>query len=388
MSVDEYTAPGQVSVPGWFRRAWTYFVDTYTDPIFLTFLRWCAIVVWVFAVARQCWYFGIPFDREGLMLWLATGVAALTLGKRNVASVVIDWLPFAAVLIAYDYARGAADTVGMPTWWTPQITVDKALFAGTEPTVWLQAHLKDSTARWWDAVVCLVYVSFFFLPYVAAAVFWVRSRREFRRWTVRFVTLSFTGFGLFALFPAAPPWAAARCTPAEVANHPHAPACLGHDAQLVSNGGLLGPMTHVRAGAHAWIERISGRGWGMLHLSQAQIVLHKGQGIVDLVAAVPSLHAGGTMLFTLFIRDRVNRGWRLVLVAYNLLMAFALVYSAEHYVADILAGWLLAFAVMAFYGWLERRKSASRAPDTLNATNQQPVMESPCPATVTTPSST
>ena len=44
--------------------------------------------------------------------------------------------------------------------------------------------------------------------------------------------------------------------------------------------------------------------------------------------------------------NRVNRGWRPLLVAYVLVMAFTLVYTAEHYVIDILLGWALAAGVM------------------------------------------
>jgi hypothetical protein len=43
-----------------------------------------------------------------------------------------------------------------------------------------------------------------------------------------------------------------------------------------------------------------------------------------------------------------------------LMMAFTLVYSAEHYVIDILLGWALAAAVMFAIGrWEERRAAMS-----------------------------
>ena len=85
---------------------------------------------------------GIPYWRSDLLLWLAIGLLAWSIGKRNVLTVVVDFVPFAAVLIVYDYLRGISDTLGMPTWWHPQIDVDKFLFFGTEPTVWLQEHLQ------------------------------------------------------------------------------------------------------------------------------------------------------------------------------------------------------------------------------------------------------
>jgi membrane-associated phospholipid phosphatase len=60
---------------------------------------------------------------------------------------------------------------------------------------------------------------------------------------------------------------------------------------------------------------------------------------VNLVAAIPSLHAGLTAAVAAFLWTRVARKWRPLLVAYVLVMAFTLVYTAEHYVVDILLGW-------------------------------------------------
>ncbi len=57
-----------------------------------------------------------------------------------------------------------------------------------------------------------------------------------------------------------------------------------------------------------------------------------------------------------------------LLVAYVLVMAFTLVYTAEHYVVDILLGWVLAAVVLAvirrFEAW--RRRTAG-ADDQLNS---------------------
>ena len=49
-------------------------------------------------------------------------------------------------------------------------------------------------------------------------------------------------------------------------------------------------------------------------------------------------------------------GWRPIKCsAYAAAMAFTLVYSAEHYVFDLILGWLLAAFVMVVVGSLERR---------------------------------
>ena len=79
-------------------------------------------------------------------MWLAIGLFAWSIGKRNVLLVLLDFVPFALVLIAYDYLRGISDSLGMPTWWHPQLDVDKFIFFGHEPTVWLQEHILVSAA--------------------------------------------------------------------------------------------------------------------------------------------------------------------------------------------------------------------------------------------------
>ena len=129
-------------------------------------------------------------------------------------------------------------------------------------------------------------------------------------------------------------------------------------ARGVPDGGLLGAMQSTQDGAHDWIERIVGRGWGKLNLHSATVLLDQGQASVNLVAAIPSLHAGMTAAVAMFLWHRVHRGWRPLLVAYPLIMAFTLVYTAEHYVIDILLGWVLAVAVIValnrYQAWRQR----------------------------------
>ena len=341
-------APSRVHVPRMPRPRWL------TDDV-MRGVRWGAILMWVVVFGGWVYQNGIPYWRSDLLLWLAAGLLAASLGKRNILTVLIDFVPFAAVLVAYDHLRGIADTLGMPTWWHPQIDIDKFLFFGTEPTVWLQEHLRDSTPRWYDAPVALCYISFFFLPYVTAAVLWLRGRAQFYRWSLRFVTLSFLAFGFFALIPAAPPWAAARCSAADVADHPSAPSCMSSIGRF--DGGLLGLMHHPMPGTSPWVQAgVSTRGLGMLHLHFAQQVIDEGRNVSDAVAAIPSLHVGGVVLFSAFMWSRVRKWVRPLLVLYPLFMMFSLAYGGEHYVTDGIAGAICALAVHNGYNWLERRR--------------------------------
>jgi membrane-associated phospholipid phosphatase len=53
--------------------------------------------------------------------------------------------------------------------------------------------------------------------------------------------------------------------------------------------------------------------------------------------------------------------WRAVLLAFPLAMGVALVYLGEHYVVDVLAGWVLVGLSFVLWGWIERRGRLSRA---------------------------
>jgi hypothetical protein len=130
----------------------------------------------------------------------------------------------------------------------------------------------------------------------------------------------------------------------------------------VPDGGLLGAMHSTRDGANDWVERIVGRGWGKLNLQTASALIDQGQASVNLVAAIPSLHAGLTAAIAAFLWTRVARKWRPLLAAYVLVMAFTLIYTAEHYVVDILLGWLLAGIVLLAIRWFEGRRRGRDRP--------------------------
>ncbi|HKH52770.1 MAG TPA: phosphatase PAP2 family protein [Mycobacterium sp.] len=329
----------------------------------LTIARRIAVATWATVVVYRTVTTGFAFNRELLLLYICTGLLAASIGQgRRMLYVIRDWLPFALVLVAYDLSRGAATLIGRPTLWHWQVDADRWLFFGTVPTVWLQERLKLPFPPWWEIVISTVYMSFFILPYVVAAVLWLRDRDEWKAFVRLFVALSFVALIIYALLPAAPPWAAARCTPADVDTGPSDPRCMFRPARGVPDGGLLGAMQSTPDGANGWVERIVGRGWGKLNLHSATALIDQGQSSVNLVAAIPSLHAALTAAIAAFLWTRVARKWRPLLVAYVLVMAFTLVYTAEHFVVDILLGWALAAIVVVLIGRYEavRRRRPGR----------------------------
>ncbi len=291
-------------------------------------LRWSLLGLYgVFAAAMFAWN-GVPFDREQVLLWACGALVLVCVGRpvREIGRLVRDFVPFALLLIAYDYTRGLADTLGMPLHVTEMIDVDRVLGLGAVPTVWLQERLLDPReVHWYDVATTVVYNSHFFAVYVIAAALWARDRARFGAFVRRFLALTFAGLGTYVLFPAAPPWMAGR----------------------------LGEIDPVR--------RVSGKGWSALGLDGAASLLEKGQGIVNQVAAVPSLHAAFAMLICVFFWRGARRPVRVLLATYPPAMGFALVYAGEHYAADVLLGWVYVALVMWAVGWAERRWRSARA---------------------------
>src|SRR5690348_13591208 len=102
-------------------------------------LVFVGVTVWLTATQ------GLELSHDVLFIWLVLGLLVLSLSdiKRWARGVVLDWLPFAGFLIAYDLARGFADNLGFAPHTTTAIDFDRAIFGHTIPTNWLQDRFFD-----------------------------------------------------------------------------------------------------------------------------------------------------------------------------------------------------------------------------------------------------
>ena len=282
-------------------------------------VRWVAPALYVAALSAYMWREGVPVGRERLLVWILLGLLALSttnlLGWAR--GVLFEWLPLALVLAVYDLLRGYADGLLFSAWYRPQLEADALLFGGTVPTVWLQDRLWHGSTdlRWYDYASWAVYMSYFVATYLLAGLLWFYARPRFRRYVASVALTAGMAFATFALFPAAPPWLASRT------------------GELEWTTRLIGPIS-----GHIPFLAFSFEG-----------LYEKGSEYSNPVAAVPSLHAAYTLLVTMFLWRWAGRA-RPLLALYPPAMAFALVYTAEHYLVDILLGWaytLLAVWVVA-----------------------------------------
>lgn len=287
----------------------------------------CCTTLVVFVV------FGVPIQRDLLAVWLLLGLLCFSLSdlRGYARGVVLEWLPFIGLLIAYDSLRGSAAHL-FGVHYLPQIQADQALFGASTPTVSLQHWLWHAHVAWYDVIAWGVYLSHFFATPLLAAVLWKLDRPRFRSFAVCVAALSFAGLATYALYPAAPPWMAAQAH-------------------------LIGPVT-----------RIVPQVWQALGLHSAGSVVEGGYAYANNVAAVPSLHGAFSLLVatTLWPYVRRNRLLAALVALYPLAMGFSLVYGGEHYVSDIVLGW--AYTVVTLLGaralthwWAARRPAATVA---------------------------
>jgi membrane-associated phospholipid phosphatase len=264
-------------------------------------------------------------------LWLATIAWRNYLPWREHLLFLRDWLPVVLLLVFYNLSRGAADKLFDPHV-TFMIHADEWLFGwltdGKIPTIWLQQHLyQPGVVQWWEVAVSLVYISHFLTVPTAAVVLWLRNRGLSYRFMRRWITLSLAGLVTYFLYPAAPPWWAWK---------------EGYLAEEV--------------------KRISTNGFDAIGLHGAGNTLNALQADQsNPVAAMPSLHTAYALMAVVFFLPMVRKRWWPLLLAYPLAMTFTLVYTGEHYVVDVLVGWLYVGGTFLAVGIVERWRERRRA---------------------------
>ncbi|MDQ4099904.1 MAG: phosphatase PAP2 family protein [Chloroflexota bacterium] len=296
------------------------------------------VVYMAVAVGIYLWR-GIFFKPDEWALLLLVG--AFILGR--VGAFLRDWIPFVLLIFGYEYLRGIAGTIvvdGRAIWRLPReevpevhleglIRFDEILFGGALPPQVLQDWLYDAgRLHWWDYFALVVYSMHFVLPCLFAFVLWLTEKARFWQFTLAFCFMTYTAFAFFLFYPAAPPWLAEEwgVTP-----------------------GIAWPADQVVAAIapndFAAFDAISIWGAASPHP----------------VAAMPSLHASFPWLVMMFA-IKYYGWWGLLFIPYNLSLWFSVVYTANHWVVDLLAG--IAWAVVSFavVDWVWSRTAASGPP--------------------------
>ncbi len=227
----------------------------------------------------------------------------------NQASAMLRrFAPFVILLLVYESFRGLVPLLNKNVNYTWMIEMD--MLFGALPTTVLQGIFWNGYVQWYDIALYVVYMLHFVLPFALAIFVWKRREQHYWQYIATFLVLSFAGFITFLLFPAAPPWMAAR-------------------------DGYIAPIT-----------RISSDVWAAMGVHDFPSVYNKISP--NPVAAVPSLHSAYATLIALFMTKFFTGRWRYLAWIYPALIYFGTVYQGEHYVIDAVLGVLYAAVAYAY----------------------------------------
>jgi hypothetical protein len=236
------------------------------------------------------------------------------------------WSSYILGFLAFRVVRNFAEGDGSRVHYGYVIAIDRAIGLGQVPTVTLQnLWFHPDHVSVFDWYLIGTYLTYFAFPPLLALVLWATGSGLFRRYVMASLVLFAASAVIHIAIPTAPPW-------------------------LASYRGLLPPVHRIAN------EVFFGRDPSLYSYSS-----HVAEG--NPAAAMPSLHTGVTWLIAL-VAWNTRRWLRLPAVLYAGSMVLALVYLAEHYVADAalgialasLAWWLTGGqARMAYSRWASRR---------------------------------
>jgi hypothetical protein len=232
-----------------------------------------------------------------------------------------DWAPVAILIVAYAAAFGVVDQFAFPIWYSPQIEVDRLIGIGELPTMHLQEWFSAADNHALAVLSALAYLSHFIVPPLVGFALWWRGRDvPFRRYMYSLIAVNLLATVPWVLAPTAPPWLAAE------------------------HGFIAAPVDVVRM--------------GLQDLGLTAMVQFKDSNTYLIAAALPSIHASWPLLGLLVWRRYALPRWMGVSIAVQLVAVwFAIVYSGEHYVIDIIFGIAFSIAAWRLVGWVERRRA-------------------------------
>lgn len=258
-----------------------------------------SIVYFAIVTGYLIWH-GTWFSPD--QFFAAAFLIVLFLGRSK--QFIMDWSVPVVLLLSYDYLRGLVPKLTQSVNIYQMINFDKFFF-GSLPTNTLQASLYTrGTIAWYDWIGTILYMSHFIAPMLFGFIFWIKDRKIFRNYFLALLLVSYGAFFTYIIFPAMPPWMAAQ-------------------------QGIIPEVFKVMDQVFASFAK-------PVDLPS----VYKFIG-VNLVAAVPSLHAAYPFLTLLFLIQKY-RFKGLIILPYVLGIWFSIVYMGEHYVFDIVIGALYA----------------------------------------------
>lgn len=216
---------------------------------------------------------------------------------------------FALTWVGFNLVRAFADDAGLAIAGLYTASdIERWLFRGSLPSTIAQRNAFDpERVQPHDIALALVHTSFFVVPFLIAVIAWRRHRPAFRRYLVATATCFSLSLVAFILLPTAPPW---MSDPEDVTRITH---------HILPGSGAGGNTESATVSSAAfWFEPND-------------------------LAALPSVHVAMAVLVCLVLGETARSG-RITGGLYALAMSVSVVYLGEHFVLDVITGWLVALA--------------------------------------------
>lgn len=264
-------------------------------------------LIYSLAVSIIPFFRGIPVLPVTLAIWV---LLYFSYRWKRIPDVLRRWFFYLFLTSSYQALRFVVGTYTGEFHCRGIIEFETGLF-GQLPTIFLQNLLHDQgILKWYDYIFAAFHGSLFAIPFVIPGIIlWKKDSVRMKRSAAAVVLLSLAGYLTYVLFPLTPPW-------------------------MASLEGVLPPMERITFSS---LSKIVGP-W----LAGAFQPSPRG--------AMPSLHTGLPLLMILiFLKEFGRKGlWAIPIV---LVICFEIIYGAEHYVVDVVAG--IVYAIAAY--WLVYR---------------------------------
>ncbi len=218
------------------------------------------------------------------------------------------WIPFVAAFLLYEFLRGYVDDIApfkQQTLFSVYL-LENYLFGQTS-TAFFQSLFVHNI---WLVPICTFFYGLFFVySFGVAFIVWYRDSNLFRSYSLRFILMTYVSLMLFLLIPVAPPW-------------------------YVSSSLDLGIVRYLYF-------------FSPFAQKTATVAYYFVYG--NAVAALPSLHTAWPAFSSFFLITRFYKNkWIKLVLLVPIMIGFSVIMLGEHYITDVLFGFLLAY-LMATY---------------------------------------
>jgi membrane-associated phospholipid phosphatase len=234
---------------------------------------------------------------------LLPALSLYALRQPEVERFVRDWFPFIAATLLFDALRGAiyplVEAGHRPVFAEYPIAFEQWLVGTPAASLQLQAWFRSV---WLDRMAVGIHGAHFVVFLLFGLAIWHRHRSFFARYKWSMVTVYYGGLLGYYLVPTVPPWMASSALD------------------------LLPPVARVADDVYRWVPELY-RTFD-----------------TNPVAAMPSLHAAFPAVLAIVAWRVLSRRWAWGVTIYFVLVNLAVVYLGDHYIVDLIAGWVLAMA--------------------------------------------